>query len=453
MRVHFIAIGGTIMHNLAIALANKGFIVSGSDDEVYEPSRTNLKDHGLMPDKLGWDTDRITPDIDAVILGMHAREDNPELLKAREGGIRIFSYPEFIYEQAKDKIRVVIGGSHGKTTITSMIMHVLKATGRGFDYLVGAKLEEFDNMVKLTRDAPLIIIEGDEYLSSPIDKQPKFLHYKPNIALISGIAWDHINAFPTFEIYVEQFRLFIESIVPKGTLVYNKEDKVLQELVLADRSKINKHGYRLPDHTINKGVTYLHTHAEDIPLQIFGKHNLSNLAAAYTVCEWLGVTKEDFFDTIKQYKGASRRLEYVASKDGSVVYQDFVCTPAKLNASVQAVKEQFREKELVAIIELHNQDSLSPDYLNEFRNTMSEADYPAVLINWGALKQLNIDPVDEDTLKKVFNQPDLVYFDSVDSMGQFLENMVPDGKNLLFMSCGNYGGISIVNFADKFFMK
>lgn len=452
MRVHFIAIGGSIMHNLAIALAKKGYIVSGSDDHIYEPSRTNLAKENLLP-QLGWDPARITADIDAVVLGMHATADNPELLKAQEMGIRICSYPEFIYEQTKEKTRVVIGGSHGKTTITSMIMHVLRSIGRDFDYLVGAKLDEFDHMVKLTKDAPLMIIEGDEYLASPIDQRPKFHLYRPHIGLISGIAWDHVNVFPTFENYVNQFRLFIKTIEPKGTLVYNKEDQTLRELVLEDRSKINKHGYRTPEYTINKGITYMHTPKGDIPLQVFGKHNLANIAAAFTVCEWLGVERDAFFAAIKQFKSASRRLEYVASNNDSVVYQDFAHTPTKLRASIQALKEQFPDKALVAIVELHTYSSLNEAYLKEYRDTMHDAEYPAVFINQETLKQRNAESISEEMLKSAFNQPNLVYFSNVESMKQYLMAMNPTGRNLLLMSSGNYGGINLVNFADKFLYK
>ena len=440
------------MHNLAITLAKKGYLVSGSDDHIYEPSRTNLEKENLLPEP-GWDPARITEDIDAVVLGMHAKENNPELKKAQEMGIRIYSYPEFIYEQATEKTRVVIGGSHGKTTITSMIMHVLKSIGREFDYLVGAKLDDFEHMVQLTKDAPLIIIEGDEYLASAVDQRPKFHLYKPHIALISGVAWDHVNAFPTFENYVEQFRLFIETIEPKGTLVYNKEDKTLQELVLEDKSKINKHGYRTPEYTINKGITYMHTHVGEVPLQVFGRHNLSNIAAAFTVCEWLGVERDEFYTAIRKFKGATRRLEYVASDNDSVVYQDFAHTPAKLRASIHALKEQFPDKALVAIIELHTYSSLNEAYLNEYRDTMQEAEYPAVFINREALKQRNAETITETTLKQAFNQPDLVYLDGIDRMKDYLDDLSSTGKNLLFMSSGNYGGINLVNFADRFLYK
>lgn len=453
MRVHFIAVGGAIMHNLAIALDKKGFIVTGSDDQIYEPSKTNLLAHGLMPRTLGWDAERITPELDAVILGKQAEKDNVELKKAQELGIRIYSYPEFIYEQAKEKIRVVVSGSHGKTTITSMIMHVLQYAQRDFDYLVGAKLEGFDTMVKLTKDAPLMIIEGDEYPSSALDKQPKFLHYHPNIALISGVAWDHFDAFPTFKEYTDQFKLFIQSVEPKGTLVYNREDDVLRELVMADHSKINKHGYSRPAYTINKGVTYIPAEGREIPLQIFGKHNLSNLAAAFTVCEWLGVSREEFYDAIKNYKNASRRLEYVTRMGDSVVYQDFVHTPAKLRASIQAVKEQFGDKELVALIELHVQHSLNPDYLNEYRDSMREADYPVVYIARKSLKQINTNPIDRETLLAAFNSSNLLYFNELSDLERFFENIDPKGKNLLFMNSGGHDSINVSQFINKFFSE
>lgn len=453
MRVHFIAIGGAIMHNLAIALDKKGFIVSGSDDQIYEPSRTNLKTNGLMPPSLGWDPARVSDELDAVILGKQADADNPELKRAQELGIRIYSYPEFIYEQAREKVRVVVSGSHGKTTITSMIMHVLQYAGRDFDYLVGAKLEGFDAMVKLTKDAPLMIIEGDEYPTSAIDKQPKFLHYHPNIGVISGVAWDHFDAFPTFEKYIEQFKLFIQSIEPKGTLVFNREEEVLRELVMADHSKINKHGYSRPAYTINKGITYMQGGASEVPLQVFGKHNLSNVAAAFTVCEWLGISRASFYEAITSYKNASRRLEYVTRRGDSVVYQDFVHTPAKLKASIHAVKEQFGDRELVALIELHVQLSLNPDYLNEYRDSMQEADFPIVFIDGKSLKQVNTALIGHEALLQAFNSDKLLYFTDLEELEKFFEGIDPIGKNLLFMNSGGHDSINVSKFIDKFFSK
>ncbi len=453
MRVHFIAIGGAIMHNLAIALDKKGFIVTGSDDQIYEPSRTHLKTHGLMPSALGWDPARVTDELDAVILGKQADADNPELKRAQELGIRIYSYPEFIYEQAREKVRVVVSGSHGKTTITSMIMHVLQHAGRDFDYLVGAKLEGFDAMVKLTKDAPLMIIEGDEYPTSAIDKQPKFLHYHPNIGVISGVAWDHFDAFPTFEKYIEQFKLFIQSIEPKGTLVFNREEEVLRELVMADHSKINKHGYSRPAYTINKGITYMQTGTSEVPLQVFGKHNLSNVAAAFTVCEWLGISRASFYEAITSYKNASRRLEYVTRRGDSVVYQDFVHTPAKLKASIHAVKEQFGDRELVALIELHVQLSLNSEYLNEYRDSMQEADYPVVFIDGKSLKQVNTALIGRQALLEAFNSDELLYFTDLEALEKFFEGIDPAGKNLLFMNSGGHDSINVSKFIDKFFWR
>jgi len=450
MRVHFIAIGGSIMHNLAIALTHKGYIVSGSDDYIYEPAYTNLAENSLLPKENGWFPGRITSDVDAVILGMHAKEDNPELLKAKELGITVYSYPEFIYEQSVNKIRVVIGGSYGKSTITSMIMHVLKELNRDFDYVVGAELEGFENMVQLSKDAPYIIIEGDDYYASVLDKRPKFLLYKANIGLISGIAWDHVDVYPTFEIYLQQFKLFIESIEPKGTLIYNKEDKKVQELVSDDNSKINKHGYRTPEFTINKGLTSVQTPEGEVPLQIFGRHNLSNIAAAYTVCEWLGISRKEFFGAIQSFKGASRRLEFVTSNSESVVYKDFAHTPSKVRASIQAVKEQYPEKTLVAIMELPANVSLNESFLSEYKDTMNRADVPLLFINQETFKQKNLIPVSDELLKKAFNNENIICFNTVHSLKNYLSSVDSKGKNLLFMSSGNFGGISLLNFADVF---
>ena len=450
MRVHFIAIGGSIMHNLAIALSNKGYIVSGSDDYIYEPAHSNLFEQGLLPRDKGWFPEKITDELDAVILGMHAKADNPELIKAKELGITVYSYPEFIYEQSVNKLRVVIGGSYGKTTITSMIMHVLKELDREFDYVVGGKLKGFENMVRISKDAPIIIIEGDDNFASVEDKRPKFLLYKANIALISGIAWDHVDIYPTFESYLSQFKLFIESIAPKGTLIYNKEDKRVQELVSENNSRINKHGYRTPEFTINKGQTSVSTPEGEIPLQVFGRHNLSNLAAAYTVCEWLGISRKDFFRTIQSFKGASRRLEFVTSNSESVVYKDFAHTPSKVKASIQAVKEQYPDKMLVAIMELPANVNLNEDFLSEYKNTMNKADIPLIFINQETFKQKNIVPLSDSLLRSAFNNEDIICFNTIHSLKRYLQGIDSKGKNLLIMSSGNFGGISLINFAEEF---
>ncbi len=452
MRVHFIAVGGSIMHHLAITLARKGYVISGSDDYIYEPSRTHLAENGLLPATLGWFPDKLDNDIDAVVVGMHATEDNPELLRAKQLGLHIYSYPEFIYEQAADKVRVVVGGSYGKTTITSMIMHVLKVRGRLFDYLVGAELDGFDGMVSMTKEAPIMIIEGDENLASPTDRRPKFLLYRPNIALISGIGWEHMQVFPTREEYVRQFKLFIECIEPKGTLVYNKEDKSLQELVSADHSPINKHGYRMPEYMINKGITYIRTSAGDIPLRVFGKHNLSNVAAAQTLCEWIGVSRADFYAAIQSFKGASRRLEYVADSNGSVVYKDFADTPFKLKQAIHAVKEQYPTSQLVTILKIQAQDSLDEGYLRQFHGSLEEADVPVVFINLEAFKQKNFIPVSESKMKEIFGNHRLIYITAVEGLQQFLKERDCRGSNLLFVGEGDWGGVNFSGLAD-FFLK
>jgi UDP-N-acetylmuramate: L-alanyl-gamma-D-glutamyl-meso-diaminopimelate ligase len=453
MRIHFIAIGGSVMHNLAISLAEQGHQISGSDDQIVEPSKSRLMEAHLLPAEIGWFPQKITSDIDAVILGMHADADNPELLKAQELELKIYSFPEFIYELSKEKTRVVVAGTYGKTTITSMIMHVLKTLNRSFDYVVGAQLEGFERLVSLTSDNPVIIIEGDEYFASSIDHRSKFHLYHPNIALISNVEWDNFKSVISRDDYYDQFRIFIDTIVPKGTLVYNKEDKVLPSLVGETMAcKINRHGYKSPEYTINKGVTYLHYGDEEIALHVFGKFNLSNIAGAYTVCEWLGVKKQEFFDAIRSFKSSIRYLEFVASQDGSVVYQDFAHTPPKLRSSIHAVKEQFPKKELVAVIELNAYDSLNRDLLEKYVGTMDEADIPVVFINKESFKEKskNIDNIEED-IRVAFANPTIRVILEIADLNEFLEQFRSKGYNLLFMSSSNYSGVNMVSFADKFF--
>lgn len=450
MRVHFIAIGGSIMHDIAITLAKKGYIVSGSDEFIYEPSRSQLEKHGLLPTELGWFPDKIDDQIDAVILGMHSKEDNPELIRAKELGLTIYSYPEFIYEHSTDKIRVVIGGSFGKTTITSMIMHVLRKLNRDFDYVIGAQFEGFDHTVELSKEAPLIILEGDEYFASVEDKRPKMLVYKANIALISGISWDHKNVFPTFDDYLNQFKLFIQSIEPKGTLVYNKEDKNTQALVSANSSNINKHGYRIPEYTINKGKSYINTPTGDIPLQVFGRYNLSNIAGAYSVCEWLGITRTDFYEAIQSFKGASRRLEYVNSNSESVVYQDFEHSPSKVVNAIRALKEQYPEKELISILEVQAHSLSDKSFLREYEGVLDQTDYPVVFINQEHSKPKSNFSMSEINLDEILKNESIEYIDKIEDLEVYLRDMDPHNKNLLFMSYGSFGGINIAKFAELF---
>lgn len=453
MRVHFIAIGGSAMHNLAIALHKKGFIVTGSDDVLFEPSVSRLSKHGILPEANGWYPEKITADIDAIILGMHARVDNPELLKAQQLGLKIYSYPEYIYEQSKDKIRVVIGGSHGKTTITSMILHVLQAAGNDFDYLVGAQLAGFDTMVKLTQQAPLIIIEGDEYLASPIDRRPKFHLYKANIAVLSGIAWDHINVFPTFEGYTEQFSIFLETIQPGGTLAYCATDDVLNKVVANDHSPIKKLPYYLPEHQISNGITSLVYQSKKYPLQVFGDHNLLNIEAARLICAELGVKAGDFYQHIQNFKGAARRLEVLLQTDAGNVYKDFAHSPSKLKATIHAVKTQFPDRKLVALIELHTFSSLNKDFLSEYAGCMDEADEAIVFIDEKTFQQKQIEPYAAETVKAAFLKNDLIFFNKPESIIQYIENILLNNTNILLMSSGNFGGIDLNRLTDALLLK
>jgi len=450
MRVHFIAIGGSAMHNLAIALHNKGFEVSGSDDVMFEPSRGRLAKYGILPEADGWYPEKITSDLDAVILGMHARVDNPELLKAQEMGLRIYSYPEYIYEQSKDKLRVVIGGSHGKTTITSMILHVLQHVGTDFDYLVGAQLAGFETMVKLTHEAPVIVIEGDEYLASPIDRRPKFHLYKANIGAISGIAWDHINVFPTFDSYIEQFRLFIKTIQPDGKLIYSETDTVLNEAVLADDSdNIEKIPYSLPAYHIANGITSVTTADGVYPLEVFGEHNLLNMQAARLVCNQLGIADADFYQAITSFTGAARRLELLGKNGSTNVYKDFAHSPSKLKATINAVKTQFPDMGLVACMELHTFSSLNKEFLSEYAGTLDGADEAIVFIDKKTFEQKKMEPYDASVVKAAFAQDDLLFFNDPAALQQHLENVEIVGKNVLLMSSGNFGGINLAELTSK----
>jgi UDP-N-acetylmuramate: L-alanyl-gamma-D-glutamyl-meso-diaminopimelate ligase len=447
MRIHFIAIGGSAMHNLAIALHKKGFIVSGSDDLIFEPSASRLSRFGLFPEQPGWHEESITPDLDAVILGMHALTDNPELLRAQELGIKVYSYPEYIYEQTKDKLRVVIGGSHGKTTITSMILHVLNYYKKDFDYLVGAQLEGFDTMVKVTDSAPMIIIEGDEYLASPIDRRPKFHLYKANIAVISGVAWDHVNVFPTFENYLHQFDLFIDTIEQGGKLFYCKNDKELHTLVVNSRKEIVKTGYEIPAHCVKNGITYLLP--ENLPLKIFGDHNLMNLSAAKLVCKETGISEEDFNQAITSFKGAAKRLELLNAENNTNVYKDFAHSPSKLKATIEAVKSQFEERKLVACIELHTFSSLNKNFLLQYADTMIRADNPIVYIDIKTFQQKKIKPFTEIDVRTAFNNDKLTFFDNASTLEQYLRGLNFDNSNLLLMSSGNFGGMDLVKLARE----
>jgi len=452
MRIHLIAVGGSAMHNLAIALSKKGHQITGSDDAIYEPSRSRLAKHQILPDEMGWYPEKITEDIDAVILGMHAREDNPELQKARQLGLSVYSYPEYVYEQSKDKLRVVVGGSHGKTTITSMILHVLNTCGKQFDYLVGAQLDGFDTMVQLS-DAPVIVIEGDEYLSSPIDRRPKFHLYKANIGVISGIAWDHINVFPTFENYVDQFKIFLDTIVEGGSIIYNAEDEVVRELVDKYEGSLDKVPYRTVENFTKNGVTYLNVSGKTFPLEVFGRHNLQNIEAAHHACTKIGIADDEFYSAISTFKGAAKRLELLGKNISTAIYKDFAHSPSKLKATIDAVKEQFPERELVAVIELHTFSSLNRDFLNEYKGSMDKADVPVVFISKQTFEQKKMEPYGESLVKQAFGNGKLIFFNDHEILVEFLSYINYKSKNLLLMSSGNFGGINLNLLADKALMS
>lgn len=447
MKLHFIAIGGSAMHNLAIAMHRKGAEVTGSDDEIFEPSRGRLDREGLLPDTIGWEASRIDESIDAVILGMHAREDNPELLRAKELGIPIYSYPEYLYEETKGKKRVVIGGSHGKTSITAMILHVLNELKIDCDYMVGAQLEGFDCMVKLS-DAPIVILEGDEYLSSPIDRRPKFHLYKPHLALISGIAWDHINVFPTYENYVSQFKVFIDTIEPEGTLVYCSADPEVNG-ICKDAEHLALRPYDIAPHEIRDGITYLQDGAKEYELAIFGKHNLQNLAGARLICKELGVTEEDFNGAIGSFTGASKRLELVKRAPATAIYKDFAHSPSKLKATTAALKEQFENRTLVACMELHTFSSLNATFLEEYVGSMELADKAFVYFNPHTLEHKKLPPVNKEQVKHAFASDNISVFTDSAALRQELLALDWDQANLLMMSSGNFDGIDYTELAAE----
>lgn len=449
MRVHFIAIGGSTMHNLALALHAKGDEVSGSDDVIFEPSKSRLATTGLLPESLGWFEQKITSDIDVVILGMHAKEDNPELKKALELGLKVYSYPEFLYEHSKSKTRVVIGGSHGKTTITSMILHVLDFWNKKIDYMVGAQLEGFDRMVHLTDENEFILLEGDEYLSSPIDRLPKFHLYQPNIALLSGIAWDHINVFPTFEDYKKQFSIFIDKIIDGGTLVYNQEDDVLSEVVLEQQHPIRKIPYITPLHRLEGAQTVLETQEGDLPLEIFGAHNLNNLSGAQWICQLMGVDLMEFYEAISSFKGASKRLELVVEKDNSVIYKDFAHAPSKVKATTNAVRAQYPNSEFIAVLELHTYSSLNSEFIAQYKNCLKAADRAIVFYDPHALKIKNMESISHQQIKKAFNSEAIEVYDNPEELSEMLYGLPTSNTALLFMSSGNFGGLDLKLIGSK----
>jgi len=441
MNIHFIAIGGSAMHNLAIALKQKGHNVTGSDDVIHEPSKSRLAAKGLLPNAWGWFPENINTQIDAIILGMHAKPDNLELLKAQELGLKIYSYPEFLYEQSKDKIRVVIGGSHGKTTITAMILHVMRVHHLEVDYMVGAQLKGFDTMVHLTHENKFMVLEGDEYLSSPIDRRPKFHLYQPNIALLSGIAWDHINVFPTFENYVEQFRIFVEAIRPDGIIVYNNEDEVVKQVVEQSSKALKRDPYKTPNYTIKNGKTFIETEEGFMPLEIFGKHNLQNLAGAKQICQHMGVNETDFYKAMASFMGADKRLEKIGVSKNTVIFKDFAHSPSKVKATTNAVKAQYSNKRVIACLELHTYSSLNANFLSQYQHALDAADVAVVFYAPDAVAIKQLESISAQQIKEAFNRKDLHVFTNPKIFSDYLFSQNLEQTALLLMSSGNYGGL------------
>ena len=436
VRIHFIAIGGAAMHNLALAVASKaGYKVTGSDDEIFDPALSHLRDAGLLPDEMGWHPERITSDIDAIILGMHAREDNPELVRARELGIKIYSFPEYLYEQTKDKIRIVVGGSHGKTTTTSMILYVLNRLGIEADYMVGAQIEGFERMVRLSDTAKYAVFEGDEYLTSPLDLRSKFLWYHPHVAILTGIAWDHINVFPTFPEYVETFRKFVDSIEPVGSFIYYKGDENLKRIAEGARTDI-------------KCIPY-DAYEGDVEMQVFGKHNMQNLQAAMLACHCIGVAPDDFYREISTFTGASNRLEKICETETSVAYKDFAHSPSKLKATINAVRERYPNKKLVACMELHTFSSLMADFLPQYKGCMAEADIAYVYFNPKVIEHKRLTPITAEEVRNAFGTKNVEVFTESSALQNKLKSLSYDNTALLMMSSGTFDGINVKEFAKE----
>jgi UDP-N-acetylmuramate: L-alanyl-gamma-D-glutamyl-meso-diaminopimelate ligase len=448
MKAHFIAIGGSVMHQLAIALLKKGYEITGSDDEIFEPARTNLEQAGILPPKDGWFRDKLNGRINAVILGMHAKADNPELIRAKELDLPIFSFPEYIFEESKKKKRIVVGGSHGKTTTTAMIMHVLKEARQEFDYLVGARLEGFDQSVRIT-NAPLIVCEGDEYPASVLEKRPKFHFLFPHVAILTGIAWDHINVFPTFDSYLQQFKIFIDKIQAGGCLIYNETDPVLLKLVQEHAAKVERIAYGLPSHEIKNGKTILGIEGVEGELQVFGNHNLLNLQAAFLACKQVGIDAKTFIKAMSTFKGASKRLELLARSASTNVYRDFAHAPSKVKATMDAVKQQFPSRKLIAALELHTYSSLNEQFMEQYKGAMEAADAAAVFFSEHALELKRLPQLPKEKVADGFGKDGLKVFNKKEELEDWLVSQSYDDANLLLMSSGNYDGIDVTTFAHQ----
>lgn len=449
MKVHFIAIGGAVMHNLAIILHKKGYEVTGSDDEIFEPSRSRLASYGLLAQKDGWDPGRITTDLDAIILGMHARSDNPELARARELGIRIMSFPEYIYDQTKNKKRIVVAGSHGKTTTTAMIMHVLKHSGIKFDYMVGSSIEGYETMVGLSDDSEIAVLEGDEYLTSAIDKRPKFHLYKPDIAIINGIAWDHMNVFPTYENYFEQFRIFVETITPGGTLIYFEGDPEVRKTIAFCGNDIKKIPYKTHGYFLNKAGFFAASHNRVVEMKIFGEHNMQNLAAAREACFAAGISEDDFYSAISSFEGTSKRLQKINENENGIVYLDFAHAPSKVKATVEAVAERYPDRTIIACLELHTFSSLNSDFLPQYRGTLNKASSAFVYFNPHAITLKKLPPLSVDKVREAFGDNKIKVYDNSGELFSEITGMKPCNPVFLLMSSGDFDGINFNSLSEE----
>jgi UDP-N-acetylmuramate: L-alanyl-gamma-D-glutamyl-meso-diaminopimelate ligase len=448
MRVHFIAIGGSAMHNLALALHEKGCAVSGSDDEIFDPARSRLAAKGLLPEEVGWFPEKLTTEIDEVILGMHARADNPELLRAKALGLKVYSYPEYLYRQAKNKMRIVVGGSHGKTTTTAMIMHALRYAGVAFDYMVGAQVDGFETMVSLSESAKIAVFEGDEYLTSPVDPRPKFHLYRPHVGVITGIAWDHINVFPTWEVYVEQFAIFANLIEDNGTLIFCRSDEACASVAEGAKSHLKKIGYQAHPHVNEEGVCSLVTPTGSVPLKIFGDHNLHNLNAAMLACEQAGVARSVFYAAMGEFAGAARRLQLIAEADSTSVFYDFAHSPSKLCATTQAVKKQLPLRKLYACMELHTFSSLSKEFLAQYSGAMRHADVACVYFNPETVRHKQLTEISAADVANAFGGGVRVFTDS-SALAAALKKLERKQATFLLMSSGNFGGINVKELAEE----
>ncbi len=446
MNIHFISIGGAVMHNMAIALHKKGYIITGSDDEIFEPATSRLAKYGILPTKMGWDVNNIHSGLDAIILGMHARKDNPEMLKAQELGIKIYSFPEYMYEQTKDKLRIIVGGSHGKTTTTAMILHVLQECNIEFDYLVGSMLAGFETMVGLSETSKIAVFEGDEYLTSALDLRPKFHVYKGDVGIITGIAWDHINVFPTFEFYVEQFKIFVEALPQNGSIIYSANDEEVNKLIAQSNILAKKTPYLTPDFEVRNGVVYLKNNGQEISLKFFGTHNLQNMMAALHACQCAGVSNEQFFKAIQSFKGTAKRLETLFENEHCMIIRDFAHAPSKLKATVNAVRELNPTRKLIAVYELHTFSSLNKDFLPQYNNSMQAADFKAVLYSKHALEMKKMPMLNNEEVAAGFGNNVQVFTDK-NELRKFIESHFTQNENLLLMSSGTFDGMDL-NFHE-----